>query len=57
MVGARLEASVGLQEGCRGRAAFTAQPRGRDWDGGMVWEGAGASPCPSSGRGGPIKNP
>ena len=31
--GARLQEDVGLQEGCRGRAALAAQPRGRGWDG------------------------
>ena len=29
----RQEEEAGLQEGCRGRAALAAQPRGRDWDG------------------------
>ena len=28
-----LQEEAGLQEGCRGKAAHAAQPRGRDWDG------------------------
>ena len=28
-----LQEEAGLQEGCRGKAALAAQPRGRDWDG------------------------